>query len=162
MIRSAKKCDSHILTEISFASKRYWGYPESFFEIWKDELTITAEYISSNHVVVIENEGEIVGYYSVVRLDEDLDMVGFTMECGIWLEHVFIKPEQIGRGYGRKLMQHLLDVAGTNGWENIKILSDPHATQFYTRLGAAHLKDVPSSIEGRNVAYLEWRTKGDA
>jgi hypothetical protein len=41
-IRQASQADCEILTEISVSSKNYWNYPKEYFEIWKDELTITA------------------------------------------------------------------------------------------------------------------------
>ncbi len=37
--------EAEILTEISFQSKGYWDYPPEYFDIWKDELTITGDYI---------------------------------------------------------------------------------------------------------------------
>lgn len=49
-IRQAKPAESGDLTSISFASKRYWNYPEEYFEIWEKELTITPEYIDNNIV----------------------------------------------------------------------------------------------------------------
>ena len=35
-IRIALPGEFEILTEIAFAAKRSWNYPESYFEIWKD------------------------------------------------------------------------------------------------------------------------------
>jgi len=45
VIRQAKRTESGDLTSISFASKRYWNYPEEYFDVWKKELTITPGYI---------------------------------------------------------------------------------------------------------------------
>jgi hypothetical protein len=42
-IRRARREDAETLTRISFDSKRYWGYPEAYFEHWAAELTIDAE-----------------------------------------------------------------------------------------------------------------------
>jgi hypothetical protein len=44
------------LTKISFAAKGYWNYPEAYFEIWKDELTIGSDYVQENDVFVYEKE----------------------------------------------------------------------------------------------------------
>ncbi|MCL6591969.1 MAG: hypothetical protein K6U80_18720 [Firmicutes bacterium] len=62
-IRKAFMEESATLTDISFASKRFWNYPEEYFEVWKDELTITPEYIQKNDVNVAEFNGEVLGYY---------------------------------------------------------------------------------------------------
>ena len=42
-IRRARREDAQTLTRISFDSKRYWGYPEPYFEHWAAELTIDPE-----------------------------------------------------------------------------------------------------------------------
>ena len=70
-IRQAHPDDSVDLTELSFLSKKHWNYPEKYFEIWRDELTITPEYIGKNRVFVAEREGEKVGYYSIVHNPND-------------------------------------------------------------------------------------------
>ena len=44
-IRRALPTDALFLTSISFGAKRYWNYPEEYYEIWHDELTITKDYI---------------------------------------------------------------------------------------------------------------------
>ena len=159
MIRPANSNDSKTLTDISFASKSFWGYPESYFEIWNEELTITKEYISKNHVIVVENQETIIGYYSIVFQANDLELPQFKMEKGFWLEHLFITPEYIGHGYGAKLMVHLLKDAVKKGWQEIKILADPNSKLFYEKLGVTYVKDIPSNIGGRSVCYFEWEIK---
>ena len=158
-IRQATQADCEILTEISFSSKNYWTYPKEYFDIWKNELTITAEYISNNHVFVSVEDGKTIGYYSVVVLEKDLSLKEFTIERGVWLEHAFIRPEHIGQGYGRRLMQHLIKQAQNQKWAKLKILADPHSKEFYEKLGAKYIKEVPSNIAGRTVSYFEWTTE---
>lgn len=159
IIRPATQEDSSFLTEVSFSSKSYWGYPEEYFEIWKDELTITEEYIANNFVQVLEIEGKIVGYYSVVKLEEDLQITNFIMSKGVWLEHVFILPVFIGQGLGKKLMQHLVEASTDRQWKELKILTDPHSSDFYKKLGAKYIGEIPSNIPGRTVSYFEWATE---
>jgi len=156
IIRSATHKDSNLLTEISFSSKNHWEYPTEYFEIWHEELTITDEYINKNFVQLAENKGQVIGYYSVVTLEESLQITNFTMRKGLWLEHVFIRPEFIGQGFGKKLMQHLLEVSKARHWKELNILADPHSTGFYKKLGAKYIKEIPSNIPGRTVSYFEW------
>jgi hypothetical protein len=63
--------DSEVLTQISFASKRKWNYPEEYFEIWKDELAITSFYIQNNNVYIGECEGQVIGYFYLVEVKND-------------------------------------------------------------------------------------------
>jgi len=39
-IIEAQEEDCESLTTIAFAAKRHWQYPESYYELWEDELTI--------------------------------------------------------------------------------------------------------------------------
>lgn len=156
IIRPATHQDCEALTEISFLSKNHWDYPKEYFEIWKSELTITEDYITNNNVQIIENGVETIGYYSVVELEKDLKISNFIMEQGVWLEHVFIRPDLIGQGYGKILMQHLVESSIKKQWIKLRILVDPHSSNFYKKLGAKYIKEIPSSIPGRTVSYFEW------
>src|SRR5690554_6199749 len=107
-IRKAVREDSNVLTDISFKSKRYWNYPEEYFEIWKDELTIKDSYILDNTVYVAEANDEIIGYYSIVEVKNDFWAGEVFVMKGFWLEHIFILPEYIGKGIGTKLINHAI------------------------------------------------------
>lgn len=156
MIRQARPDEHQLLTEISFASKKYWDYPVHFFDIWKKELTITKEYILQNTVYVIETAETIVGYYALVELENDLQISRITLKAGLWLEHMFIDPSFIGTGLGRKLFTHCLKTCGLNDISTIKILADPNAKGFYQKMGCRIIADYPSTIEGRTTPYLEF------
>lgn len=136
IIRKASPEESETITEISFASKRFWNYPEEYFEIWKDELTITSEYIRYNIVNVAELNRQILGYYSIVKNEKDF-WAGkvFVME-GYWLEHIFIKPEFIGKGIGSQLILHAQKTCKDLGVEKVYIFSDPNSKGFYHKIGA--------------------------
>jgi hypothetical protein len=43
-IEFANVNNSERLTEIAFSAKKYWNYPNEYYEIWKNELTINEEY----------------------------------------------------------------------------------------------------------------------
>ncbi|SFM27421.1 GNAT family N-acetyltransferase [Pelosinus propionicus] len=144
-IRKAVADDSKVLTQISFMSKRYWNYPEQYFEIWKDELTITPSYIQNNIVYLAERDGQVLGYFSLVQVDE-----------GFWLEHIFIMPKCIGKGIGSKLIATLKSKCKELKIDKVNILSDPNAKGFYDKLGACYLGESPSNIEGRTVSIYEF------
>ncbi|SCY84983.1 GNAT family N-acetyltransferase [Desulfoluna spongiiphila] len=154
-IRKATPDDSNELTDISFMSKKHWNYPDHYFDIWNAELTITPEYVQKNHVFVIEDSG-IRGFYSVIKLQTEITLSEFTMRPGTWLDHVFIRPEYIGMGYGRSLMGHLAEQSQTQKWAQIQILADPNSRNFYKKMGVSYIKEVPSNIENRTVSYFIW------
>lgn len=154
MIRSAKKNEAKILTRISFASKGYWRYPQEYFEIWNNELTICPGYIEKNDVFVYELDGLIVGYYSIVELTEDIDVSNIKIKEGFWLEHMFIEPDHIGRGIGSKIFFHMRNHCKTKGIEKLRILADPNSKGFYTKMGCEYVKEFPSTIINRTTPYL--------
>lgn len=162
MIQKAGMDEHNVLTDISFASKKYWNYPANFFEIWKDELTISRNYILQNQVFTIRSATTIVGYYSVVELKNDLQIstitgvTSFTLRAGHWLEHMFILPAFIGKGLGNKLFHHCIKNCRSRNTRKIGILSDPNAKGFYIKMGCNFVSDAPSTIAGRTTPYLEY------
>jgi GNAT superfamily N-acetyltransferase len=155
IIRKATPEESDELTDISFASKRFWNYPENYFKIWRDELTITAEYIRENIVNVAECGGEILGYYSIVKIENDFLAGKVLVSKGYWLEHIFIKPNFIGWGIGSELIRHLRKTCTKLGVKKVYVFSDPNAKGFYDKVGAEYIKESPSSIEGRTVSLFQ-------
>jgi len=154
-IRIALPEDSLLLTEIAFAAKRTWDYPESYFDIWKDELTITEEYIKNNLVLKAVINEEIAGFSSVVEVPRDFIAGRGLVTKGFWLEHIFIKPEYQHKGIGNKLLERTSSLCTEKGIETLKIFVDPNAEGFYKKTGADYLYESPSSIEGRNIPVYQ-------
>lgn len=152
LIRKAKHGEAQRLTEISFASKRYWQYPDTYFLIWRPELTITEDYLDKSEVYLVEIDGFIFGYYSLVTLFDNVKILGQQLEKGLWLEHMFILPEYIGSGFGRILFSHLC----TTGTEQayFHLLADPCARGFYEKMGCLYIREFPSTIEGRTTPLM--------
>ncbi len=134
-IRKAIPTEAELLTELTFISKRFWGYPEELMEKWIEELKITDEYIRTQQVYVATTQGEIIGYYSIVSED------------GLYgLDNMFILPAYIGKGVGRLLFSHMLETAEGSGIKELLITGDPHARGFYEKMGATYLGEKPSSV----------------
>lgn len=152
MISRAKDKESETLTTISFAAKRYWNYPEEYFDVWKDELTITPDYINHNEVYVAKFNEKIVGFISMVEVKNDFKVGGLWLRKGFWLDHIFVHPTFIGKRVGSKLVLFAKELCGKKNIRYLDILSDPNARGFYDRIGAQFIREVPSNIEGRTVS----------
>lgn len=155
VIRKAKDTESDNLTSISFASKRYWNYPEEYLKVWEKELTITTKYIQENIVFVADADDMAVGYFSIVEVKEDFWAGQVFVKKGFWLEHIFIMPEFIGKRIGSELIAYAKDYCKKNKIERLNIFSDPYAKGFYDKIGAKYIKESPSSINGRTVSLYE-------
>ncbi len=159
-IREARESEENMLTEISFASKKYWNYPPEYLKIWEPELTITKNYLSRNKVFVYESDKEILAFYSIVNLSEPLILEEVKIEKGVWLDHMFVRPDQIGKGIGKRLFKHLTGYCNENSIGEIKILVDPNAKEFYRKMGCKYIKEYPSTIKNRTVPMMIFRVNG--
>lgn len=156
-IRRALATDALFLTSISFGAKRYWNYPEEYFEVWHDELTITEDYIEQNIVYVAQKKDTIIGYFSIVEVNQEHWNGEVFISRGYWLDHIYIRPAYIRSGIGTELMEYAQEYCRENGIEKLYIFSDPFANGFYEKLGATYIKESPSSIENRTVSLYEYR-----
>jgi len=154
-IRRAKVEEADILTEISFQSKGYWDYPPEYFDIWKDELTVTEKYIRENTVFVYEQDDELLGYYALVYNPRDRHMGTIFIDRGLWLEHLFVVPERIKTGIGTALIDHALQICQNKGIRNLKIFADPYSSGFYERRGAQKIREADSTIPGRTIPVYQ-------
>jgi GNAT superfamily N-acetyltransferase len=137
-IQRALQGDASVLTRIAFAAKAHWGYPERWMERWRDDLTITPEFIRRNEVHVAIAEGEQAGFYALVGKGRRVE-----------LEHLWVLPERMGEGVGRALFEHALRTAASLGAGVVGIEADPNAEGFYKRMGASHVGEIVYEIDGR-------------
>lgn len=115
-------------------SKAHWGYDDAFMAACLDDLKITAQDVLTHPCFLVERDGCPLGFYHLTPRGQDLQ-----------LQHLFVAPEAIGLGLGRRLWQHLLAFAQANGSGAVYIDSDPHAETFYLAMGAQRIGSVPSS-----------------
>ena len=145
-IRPAEPSDAGALTALTIRSKRHWGYTDAEIDLWRDDLSFTAESIAGQTVLVAEAAGTStpIGVMAV-------RLVGRTAE----LEDLWIDPDWMGRGLGRRLFYAALDLALAAGSEKLSVVSDPNAEGFYLRMGARRVDLVPSRPVGRVLPRLE-------
>src|SRR5258708_3804497 len=124
-IARAKPEDAELLTEIAFAAKRHWGYPEKWIESWRELLTIRPEFISNHETYAAILDCRTVGFYAL------------SAKAGrLALLHMWVLPGAMGRGVGRSLFAHSLEGARRLGFREMEIESDPNAEGFYVHMGA--------------------------
>ena len=126
-IRQALPSEVEHLSGLAFRSKSYWGYSDQFMKACLEELTIDECYIENNPTFVIEAARNAVGFYSLERISA----------AEVELSLLFVEPDFIGKGYGRKLMMHAQEEARHLGYSKMVIQGDPNAERFYRSAGGS-------------------------
>lgn len=137
-IREAVPGDAGVLTDVAHAAKRHWGYPEAWIALWRPGLTITAAELAGNEVFVAECGERIAGFYALGRRN------------GGWeLKHFWVRPEDMGRGFGRALFRHAVQRLGQVApGAPLDVEADPNAESFYLRMGCERVGEVRTDWQG--------------
>ncbi|WP_409177121.1 GNAT family N-acetyltransferase [Brevibacillus fortis] len=146
-IRRAKGHEASELSELAYRSKAYWGYSDEFMEACRDDLTLSPAYIEKHEVYVLEDDGSIKGFMSLEKdAEQEQWLLGF----------LFMEREAVGKGYGKALWQHMVEVAQKLNIPVINIHSDPYAEPFYLSRGAKRVGEIVSTVfPGRILPLLE-------
>jgi ribosomal protein S18 acetylase RimI-like enzyme len=137
-IRRAKQDDASALTTIAFAAKRHWGYPERWIETWREVLTVRPEFIRKHESYKAIAGGQVVGFYALGRKGNRADLL-----------HMWVLPQDMGRGVGRALFLHCIERVKAMGVSEMEIESDPNAEGFYQRMGAHRAAVSVRELEGQ-------------
>jgi ribosomal protein S18 acetylase RimI-like enzyme len=148
-IEKANITDHEILTEITKKSKAYWGYSAEQILQWDKNLTITQEYIKDNYVFKLLNKDLTIGYYSYF-IEEKQNVI---------LDNLFIRPEYIGKGFGKYLMDDFLNRIRESKFEKITLDSEPNAEAFYSKVGFVKVGEFETSIKNRFMPIMEMKLK---
>lgn len=144
-VRRARPGEAVRLSDIAFRSKAYWGYSPKFMAACRDELALSSDDVEATPTYVAVSQGEIVGFYTLARLSA----------AEVELGHLFVEPAAIGKGFGRRLIEHAKRRARAAGYATLVIQGDPNAERFYRAAGGRVVGETPSaSIPGRLLPLL--------
>jgi len=94
-------------------------------EAHPDAVDVPAALIRSGAVRVAEQDGAIVGFSAL------LDPGSGACE----LDALFVEPDWMGTGVGRRLIDDARRIAREHGATRIDVIANPQAVAFYDRLG---------------------------
>ena len=137
-IHRAKLEQAEALTQIALAAKRHWGYPERWMELWKPQLTFSPDYLEENESWVAEIAQAPIAFYTLLEKDE-----------GAWLENLWVLPEWIGKGIGKRLFDHAVELARQRGYKLLQLEADPNAAGFYEKMGMYKIGERRSEVDGQ-------------
>ncbi|MFE6049831.1 GNAT family N-acetyltransferase [Kitasatospora sp. NPDC056446] len=130
MIRRAETADAERLTELIHACSAYRGEYAPMI----DGYRVTPDYLARHEVFLASDPdtGGLLGFYALIREPAELDLM-------------FVADEAQGRGTGRLLIGHLLELARRIGITTVKVVSNPPAERFYLRVGAERVGVFPAA-----------------
>lgn len=141
--------DARQLSEIAFESKRNWGYPNEWMQLWKNELTLTPDYILGNQVVKIFDNRELIGFFSIIESEL------------IELDHLWLKPQSMRKGFGRHIFDEIRKTVSRKCKTTFRLVAEPHAKGFYDKMGGSLVSHFESKIPGRFLEVYEFLTLPD-
>jgi len=144
-LRPAALSDLALLSAIAQTAKAHWDYPQAWLDLWQDELTITAELLETLHIVVAQDQQQVLGFCGLETNGERGEIL-----------HLWVHPESMGRGVGRELFEHACSTAMDAKAGFIEVLSDPFAEPFYRKMGCTRVAMEASSIPGRELPRLRF------
>lgn len=144
VIRPARADEAGALTALALRSKASWGYTAALMDAFRAELTLAALDLES--VIVVEAEGALGGFYSLLSLSSARAELG----------HLFVEPTLQRCGLGRLLVADAMQRARERGFRVLEIQGDPNAAAFYERMGAVYVGQRESdSVAGRMLPLFE-------
>jgi GNAT superfamily N-acetyltransferase len=108
-----------------------------------DAIELPIEQIAEDCVFVAERDGIVAGFAAVVPRPDG----------GAELDALFVEPQLWKQGIGRRLVDHIADVARARAASVLHVIGNPHAERFYLSCGFR----VTGRVETRFGAGLAMR-----
>ncbi|NNF15763.1 MAG: GNAT family N-acetyltransferase [Gammaproteobacteria bacterium] len=143
-MRRARAQEAESLTQIARAAKAHWGYPREWLALWREQLSVDANYVRTHPVLVATCADQLAGFAAIEPQADQCE-----------LAHFWIAPTFMRRGIGRTLFNAVLELEELQTCRTLRILSDPHALEFYLAMGCVQTGSAPSDIAGRALPVLE-------
>ncbi len=126
VFRRARADERELLDSMTLEGVRHWGHHETAPEAYADLVESLAREPGpeNNPVFVLEENGGVIGFYELRDRGDHIELL-----------RMFLRPDFIGRGYGRRLWDEAVATAGESS-DRMLIMSDPAACGFYEAMGA--------------------------
>jgi ribosomal protein S18 acetylase RimI-like enzyme len=136
------------LSQIALAAKAHWGYPQRWLEIWRPQLTFHPQYFEENEGWVAYVDETLVGFYTLQEKNETA-----------FIENLWVSPEHMGKGVGKALFLHAVELSREHGNTTLQLEADPNAVGFYKRMGMSQIGEVQYELEGqpRSLPIMEMK-----
>jgi ribosomal protein S18 acetylase RimI-like enzyme len=107
-------------------------------ELWLPQLTFAPEYFEVHESWVVEQEGLPVAFSTLEERDD-----------AFWVENMWVMPEYMGMGMGRKLFLHAVELARQRGFNYLQLEAEPNAVGFYEKMGLRIIGQHQYELDGQ-------------
>jgi GNAT superfamily N-acetyltransferase len=142
-IRRADPSEFERLREIAIASKSYWGYEFERVRAWAASIDFSPQGLRGKELFVATVNGRLAGWASLIP-------AGAVAE----LDDLWIEPEAIGAGIGRRLFRHAAERATEIGCASMEWDAEPNAVGFYEKMGGRYLRESEAGEWGRALPVM--------
>jgi GNAT superfamily N-acetyltransferase len=109
------------------------------------------EQLGRKQVFVAEDAGRIVatgglGWFDDPQVPREEQADLYEVAADRRVSNLFVAVDLIGRGIGRRLLDHLVGLAEAEGAERLHVASSRNAVSFYERAGFALDPETPKQI----------------
>lgn len=137
-IRAASEDDAELLHELILELATYEKLAD---QVVGDAATLRRSLFEQRaaEALIVERGGEAVGYAIFFTTFST-----FEARSGVWLEDIYVRPEQRRGGIGLAVMEHLAALALERGHVRLEwcaLTWNEPALEFYDRLGARRLDE---------------------
>jgi len=87
---------------------------------------------------VVEQDGVPIAFSTVQERDGNF-----------WIEHMWVLPEYMGKGIGKQLFAHTLDLVRQRGYQTLQLEADPNAVGFYKKMGLHIIGEHQYELDGQ-------------
>ena len=142
-IVAARGCEASELNRTAIESEAFWGYDSDFMDKFKVSYQVTEEFIRKNPTFILYVEHKIIGFYSLLINSQENT-----------IEYFYIQPEYIGKGYGKKMWNHLVNYCKAYNINELTLVTSPQAKDFYEKMGAIQIGEVESILKKNRLIPL--------
>ena len=134
-IRRARPDEADALTALATRAKAHWGYDAEFMARVLDAMSLSGADVEAHEVWLLEDTtGRVVGFHRVIPGDP------------AEVEDMWVEPDAMGNGHGRRLFEHAMAVARASGASALELDADPNAVGFYERMGMRRIGETSSTL----------------
>jgi RimJ/RimL family protein N-acetyltransferase len=132
-------------------------YRPALLRVWEESVAATHDFLSPSDFHEISALVQAIDFnaFDVYCALEGGQVVGFLGVAGQKIEMLFIKPEFIGQGWGKQLLQHAIALLQADQVDVNE--QNRHAVGFYQKFGFVAYERTAQDDQGRDYPLLRMR-----